>query len=268
MGDREDPGIRFKKAVERNFDESAGIYDAFENKHRLFETLSLRLCELIGPPVPERLLDVGCGTGISTLALRKAIPQHPVIYAIDISESMLLRARERCKQYKGIYFVQGDAEDLANYFHDTFDAVFYTASIFLIPGYAESIRQACSLLVPGGVIAISFYTGLFDEDQKDAVSLSFPDLKYQYGAVSYPELLDCLSSQASFRSTEVDYRFEVSRDFLFDFLSIPAQSAGLFPRIPYLQRIPMVRDFCDRLTGGASPLFMGWKFVISRKRQG
>jgi len=266
MREREELNNRFKKAVERNFDESAGIYDAFEEKHRLFETLANRLCELIGPSAPERLLDVGCGTGISTLALHKAFPLQPVIYAIDISESMLARARERCRDLKGIYFMRGDAEQLSNYFHENFDAVFYTASIFLIPKYAESIKQACGLLLPGGLIAISYYAGLFDEKQKDVVPRVFPDLKYQYGAVTYPDLMECLSSQASFRSTEVDYHFEISRDFLFDFLSIPAQSAGLFPRIPYLQRIPMVRDFCDRLAEQVSPLFMGWKFVISRKR--
>ncbi|MBI5575702.1 MAG: methyltransferase domain-containing protein [Deltaproteobacteria bacterium] len=266
MNEINDRNGRFKKAVERNFDESAGIYDSFEERHNLFESLSRRLCELIEPDVPERILDVGCGTGISTIALYKSFPRPPVVYAIDISEPMLLRARERCKGLPGIYFVRGDAERLSNYFHENFDAVFYTASIFLLPKYADSIRQACSLIVPGGVIAISFYAGLFDERQEETVSRVFPDMKYQYGAVSFPDLLDCLSSQPDFRTTEVDYHFEVGREFLFDFLSIPAQSAGLFPKIPYLQRIPMVRDFCDRLAEQVSPLFMGWKFVISRKR--
>lgn len=267
MKEREDLNSRFKRAVEKNFDESAGIYDAFEEKHHLFENLTRRLCELIEPDLPERILDVGCGTGISTLALYRAFPRPPVVYGIDLSDAMLLRARDRCKGLSGIYFVRGDAERLSNYFHDNFDAVFYTASIFLIPKYAESIAQACGLIVPGGVVAISFYSGLFDERQKDAVSRAFPDVKYQYGAVSFAELQECLSAQeAAFRTTEVDYHFEISREFLFDFLSIPAQSAGLFPKIPYLQRIPMVRDFCDRLTEQVSPLFMGWKFVISRKR--
>lgn len=266
MNETNDRNGRFKKAVEKNFDESAGIYDAFEAKHHLFENLSSRLCELIEPDEPERVLDVGCGTGISTIALHKAFSRHPVIYGIDISEPMLLRARDRCKGIPGIYFVRGDAERLTNYFHDNFDAVFYTASIFLLPKYAESILQACSLIVPGGVIAISFYAGLFDEGQRDAVSRAIPEMKYQYGAVSFTDLREYITSQEGFRTTEVDYHFEIGRDFLFDFLSIPAQSAGLFPKIPYLQRIPMVRDFCDRLTEQVSPLFMGWKFVISRKR--
>ncbi len=257
---------RFKKAVERNFDESAGIYDIFENKHHLFETLTNRLCELIAPTEPERVLDVGCGTGISTLALHHSLPRIPVLYAIDFSDAMLVRARDRCKGMAGIYFLRGDAEQLSSYFHETFDAVFFSASIFLIPRFADSIVQACSLIVPGGVLAISFYAGLFDDRQQDAIGRAFPEMKYQYGAVSYPELLECLSAQKSFKSTEVDFHFEIGREFLFDFLSIPAQSAGLFPKVPYIQRIPLVREFCDKLAGEVSPLFMGWKFVISRKR--
>lgn len=265
MPRNEDSESRFKKAVERNFDESAGIYDAFENKHHLFETLTNRLCELIAPTVPERALDVGCGTGISTLALRKSFPRPPILYAIDLSDAMLARARDRCTGLPDVFFLRGDAERLSAYFHEKFDAVFYTASIFLIPGFADSIAQACSLILPGGVLAISFYAGLFDDRQTDAVERIFPDLNYQYGAVAYPELMECLSAQKPFRTTEVDYRFEIDRELLFDFLSIPAQSAGLFPKIPYIQRIPMVRDFCDKLAGEVRPLFMGWKFVICRK---
>jgi ubiquinone/menaquinone biosynthesis C-methylase UbiE len=266
MSEKEEFASRFKKAIERNFDESAGIYDVFEGKHHLFETLSNRLCELIAPFEPERVLDVGCGTGISTFALYKSFPRTPIVYAIDISDAMLARAKERCHGMPGVYFVRGDAENLASYFHEKFDAVFYTASIFLIPRFGDSIVQACSLIVPGGVLALSFYAGLFDDRQHDAIQKSFPDMKYQYGTVAYPELMECLEKQKSFRNTEVDFHFEISRDFLFDFLSIPAQSAGLFPKVPYIRRIPLVRDFCDKLAVEVTPLFMGWKFVISRKR--
>lgn len=256
---------RFKAAIERNFDESAGVYDAFEEKHHLFETLTCRLGELTAPSVPKRILDVGCGTGISTLALTKAFPGPPIVYGIDLSEAMLLRARERCKPYPRIYFVRGDAERLSNYFHEKFDAVLYTASIFLIPRFRESIVQACGLIVPGGVLGVSFYLGIFDQQQRDAIAATFPDLKYQYGAVPYPELLACLEGQKAFRTTQVDYHFEIGRDFLFDFLSIPAQSAGLFPKVPYANRIPLIREFCDELAGKVKRLFMGWKFLISRK---
>jgi hypothetical protein len=116
------------------------------------------------------------------------------------------------------------------------------------------------------VLSVSYYAGLFDERQEDAMAIAFPDQKYQYGAVPYGELLACLNSISGLKSTQVDYLFEASREFLFDFLSIPAQSAGLFPKIPYLERIPLVRDLCAGLSEKVSPVFMGWKFLISRKR--
>lgn len=267
MGNGEDFGSRFKTAVERNFDQSASIYDRFEEKHHLFETLTRRQLELIEPSRPERILDVGCGTGISTLALQKALAAHsPNVYAIDISELMLLRARERCREIPGVYFVRGDAERLSEYFHEAFDGIFYTASVFLLPRFCDSLRQAGRLLLPGGVISISYYEGIFDERQEEALPKAFPDLKYQYGAVPYGELVECLESISDLKTTQVDYRFEVNREFLFDFLSIPAQSAGLFPKVTYLDRIPKVRELCDALAGKVSPLFMGWKFLISRKQ--
>jgi len=258
---------RFKAAVEKNFDQSADAYDHFEERHHLFETLTKRQLEMIEPSRPERILDVGCGTGISTLALHQAMPgKSPNIYAIDISERMLLRARERCKALDGVYFIRGDAENLSSYFNDSFDAIFYTASIFLLPGFAESLRQACGLLIPGGVVSISYYAGLFDESGNDAIRKAFPEQKYQYGAVPIGDLVSCLESLPGTRTTRIEYRFEVNGEFLFDFLSIPAQSSGLFPRIPYLERIPKTRDFCDLLTRRVEPVFMGWEFLIARKR--
>lgn len=264
---KEKPGAgnRFKLAVERNFDQSAAIYDVFEGKHRLFETLTRKLCELNEPFRPKRVLDVGCGTGISTLCILKSLNNSSSIYAIDISEPMLVRARERLKGIDDVYIVRGDAEKLTQYFNETFDAVFYTASIFLLPGYKESIAQACRLILPGGVLSISFYDGLFDMSGEDAIHLVSPEMKYQYGTVPYRDLMATLEAQSDFRTSEIDYRFEISNEFLFDFLSIPAQSAGFFPRIPYIERIPLVRDLCDALTSRVKPLFMGWKFVVSRK---
>ncbi len=128
-----DQNNKFKFAVEQNFDQSAEIYDAFESRHHLFENLASRLCELISPLEPKRVLDVGCGSGISTMALSKALSGTRVIYGIDISQAMLARAKERCRGTPGVFFVRGDAENLSDYFHENFDAIFYTASIFLIP---------------------------------------------------------------------------------------------------------------------------------------
>lgn len=264
MNRKNDIKNRFKKAVERNFDESAAIYDAFEEKHHLFETLTDKLLELNAPFSPKRILDVGCGTGISTIAIHRSIPGDSVTYGIDISEPMLVKARERCKGIPGIYFVCGDAEQLSTYFHDTFDAVFYAASIFLLPNFQQSISQACRLIVPGGILSISYYDGLFDRKGRDAVKQAFPREPYRYGAVSYTDLMSCLGSLRGFRTTEFDFRYEIGEEFLLDFMSIPAQSAGIYPKVSYANRMPLIREWSRKLARKVSPLFMGWKFVLSK----
>src|SRR4030066_547842 len=131
MHKKENANIRFKLAVERNFNQGARIYDTFEKKHRLFETLTKKLCELNEPFKPERVLDVGCGTGISTLCIHKSLDPPPILYATDCSAPMLIKARERLEGKKGIYFVRGDAENLANYSHEAFARVFFTGAFFL-----------------------------------------------------------------------------------------------------------------------------------------
>src|SRR4030065_236685 len=83
-----------------------------------------------------------------------------------------------------------------------------------LPNFRGSINQACKLIVPGGVLAISYYNGLFDAKGRDAVPLVFPELKYQYGAISYDDLMIFLKAMRGFRTAEFDYRFEIPKENL------------------------------------------------------
>lgn len=59
---------------------------------------------------PRRILDLGCGTGSTTLLLKRAFPQAEVI-GIDLSPYMLVVADDKAKQAGlNIQFRQGNAE--------------------------------------------------------------------------------------------------------------------------------------------------------------
>ncbi len=258
---------RFKEAVTQNFDESVDAYERFEARHHLFRELAQRVCDLVSPAVPSRILDVGCGTGISTIALRRAFPEAALVLGLDISEKMLARARERYHDEPGVYFLNGDAEELDRYFHENFDAVFYTASVFLIPNYRKSLAEAVKLLVPNGVLGITFYEGIFDGRRRDLMAREVPGTPYRYGALEYGDLKAFLDEQAALKTTQVDYFFEIEPEMLRDYLSIPAQSAGLFPEIASPdERSRRVKSVCDSMEKGGRELFMGWKIVVCRKR--
>lgn len=264
---QENDGKRIIAADGRHLDQTFLAYGLFEEKHHLLESLTRRQLELIVPSQPRRILDVGCGTGISAMALHNflACGPPPRIFAIDINESMLAKAKERYRNIPGLYFVRGDADNLSSFFHEGFDGIFYTPSLFQIPNFRESLRQAAALLVPGGVLTTCHYAGLYTEDGEEAIAKVFPELKYGPGTCSGQDI-DCFfGANPGFRSTWFDFRFEVQRDFLFDFLSVPGQSHALFPKIPYLERIPMIREACGLLEGKAGRVFMGWKFCVGRK---
>ncbi|WP_416674473.1 class I SAM-dependent methyltransferase [Egbenema bharatensis] len=104
---------------------------------------------------PRRILDLGCGTGSTTLLLKKAFPQAEVI-GLDLSPYMLVVADEKAKKAGlAIEFRQGNAEQTG--FPDaSFDLV--TASLLFHetpPEVSCTILQECfRLLQAGGEVLI------------------------------------------------------------------------------------------------------------------
>lgn len=104
---------------------------------------------------PRRILDLGCGTGSMTLALKRAFPQAEVI-GLDLSPYMLVVATSKAQKLGlTVQFLQGNAESTP--FPDrSFDLV--TASLLFHEtpnAVARAIlRESYRLLQDGGEIAI------------------------------------------------------------------------------------------------------------------
>ncbi|MEM6400264.1 MAG: methyltransferase domain-containing protein [Cyanobacteria bacterium P01_D01_bin.116] len=104
---------------------------------------------------PRRILDLGCGTGSTTIMLKQAFRDAEVI-GLDLSPYMLLRSFHKSQSAGlNIEWRQGNAEN--TYFADaSFDLV--TASLLLheTPStVVQNILHECfRLLVPGGQVLI------------------------------------------------------------------------------------------------------------------
>lgn len=104
---------------------------------------------------PQRILDLGCGTGSTTLALKQAFPSAEVV-GLDLSPHMLVVAEQKAGDAGlAIAFRHGLAE-ATDYPDASFDVV--TASLLFheTPPYiAQAILQeAFRLLKPGGQVLI------------------------------------------------------------------------------------------------------------------
>src|SRR5262245_7532172 len=77
-----------------------------------FAPLTDLLIERAGIERGACVIDVGCGTGATTLRLAAAVGAHGSVLAIDISEPLLAAARRRALDggYANVRFVRADAQ--------------------------------------------------------------------------------------------------------------------------------------------------------------
>lgn len=151
-------------AVPEAFDQDATSYDrlvgANPGYHHHLRLSSARL-GLPDRGAGLRLLDVGCGTGLSTAALVETYPEAEVV-AVDASAEMLARAREKSWP-EGVRFVHSRAEDLtaaldAAGLAGRFDGLLAAYLVRNLPDRDAGVAVLHSHLAPGAPIAVHEYS--------------------------------------------------------------------------------------------------------------
>jgi ubiquinone/menaquinone biosynthesis C-methylase UbiE len=138
------PVRRFFDGLARDWDE--GRADSVEHMQPLAEAVT-RVS-----PEPERILDLGTGTGLAALFLAREFPRASV-RGVDISEQMIAEAQRKVglDPTGRVAFKVADAAHLP-YGDDSFDLV---AQLNMPPFFAETTR----VLRPGGHVIIAASSG-------------------------------------------------------------------------------------------------------------
>ncbi|WP_425163755.1 class I SAM-dependent methyltransferase, partial [Candidatus Binatus sp.] len=129
-----------------NYDHIAPSYDA-RYAPGAYDDMQEALRAFIMPENPERVLEVGCGTGHWLDVLRDLVPN---IFGLDYSLEMLNKAR--AKDPHGC-LLRATAE-LAPFRDRTFDVIFCINAIHHFERVDEFVAGARRLLRPGGSLAI------------------------------------------------------------------------------------------------------------------
>ncbi len=104
----------------------------------------------------QRVLDLGCGTGVlGRVAAARAGPAGRVV-GIDPNPGMLAVARRLAP---GVHWQRGVAESLP-FPEETFDAVVSQFSLMFFEDRAAAVREALRVLAPGGRLAIAVWDAL------------------------------------------------------------------------------------------------------------
>jgi ubiquinone/menaquinone biosynthesis C-methylase UbiE len=134
------------------------IYDAHLGP-LLFEFSALDLAKRVGDAITTGpVLEIACGTGISTHALREQLGPAPSIVATDLNPGMLKFAREHRGSMAGVRYELADAGALP-YEDGAFDAVVSQFGIMFFPDLPAALAEMARVLRPGGFVACNVWDG-------------------------------------------------------------------------------------------------------------
>lgn len=118
-----------------------------------------RLIDELTPPVGGHVLEIGCGTGRNLIAAAHCWPGAH-FHGIDISEEMLKSARAaiaRAGLTRRVTVAQGDATNFdpnALFRINSFDRIFQSYTLSMIPDWQKAIREAVNHLSTYGSLHI------------------------------------------------------------------------------------------------------------------
>lgn len=116
-----------------------------------------RLVRFAGVKAGQRVLDVGCGTGVVAITARRAGAR---VTGVDLTPELLARAKEHSglDGFEDVVWKEGDAEDLP-FADGEFDVVTSQFGHMFAPRPDVTIREMLRVLRPGGTIAFSTWPG-------------------------------------------------------------------------------------------------------------
>lgn len=105
---------------------------------------------------PSEILEVACGTGISTRHLAGVVAPGSKISATDLNDAMLAHAEFVNGALSGVTYSQADALNLP-FDDESFDTVVCQFGIMFFPDKAKGMREMTRVLKPDGTLALNVW---------------------------------------------------------------------------------------------------------------
>ena len=256
---------KVKNIVKNNFKISVKKYFDFENKYNFFKKLTVALAEFINIEKNYTILDIGCGYGVSTKILKDIF--NTKVVGIDISEDMINFGR---KIFPDIDLQVLDGENFSSVFNESsFDIAIYNAAVFIFPDPLSSFINSYKVLKESGKIGFSHYPEITDSTGNDIFTEAFVNSNFAPPKKRTVSDLDkCVSDleKAKFKNITVsEYSIPLDINFLTDFFLIPAQSASLFPKLTYNERLKNIKQLFSSIKEYENSAKISWKLVKAEK---
>lgn len=143
------------------YSSGARLYDALSAEWPVYRIGRTTAIELLAPRPGERVLDLGCGTGLNHAPLDAAVGRDGRVLGVDRSPQMLAVARRRAERrgLASVRLLEADAtaldpEAVRTALGGPADVVLATYTLSIMSDPAEAWRRALAAARPGARVAI------------------------------------------------------------------------------------------------------------------
>lgn len=133
----------------------ARLYDVLSAERIVYRAGREAAIDLLELEPGDRVLIVGCGTGLDVPLVLDAIGPSGEVVGVDRSTAMLRQARRKARRadWSNVTLLAADAAELSGV-DGEFDAVMFTYSLSVIDDWTSAWRSGTGRLKPGGKVSI------------------------------------------------------------------------------------------------------------------
>lgn len=132
---------------------------------KLFRAVTAALLKFAAVQDGETVLDVGCGCGVTSLAIARAVGPAGTVLGIDFSVPMLAVAQQRAREARlsNLRFLEADASAHA-FDPQRFDLLVSQLGVMFFDEPARAFANLYGALRPGGRLRIACFRSLLEND--------------------------------------------------------------------------------------------------------
>jgi SAM-dependent methyltransferase len=261
-------------------DDNARRYDTFAHRFPMYARSSRELIALARPPSDSTVLDLACGTGITTEAILAVLGPAGRVIGADKSAAMLAVAAEAIADPR-VVWIQTPAEDVDQHVTELVDAVVCNSAIWQtdIAATAAAVRN---VVATGSRFVFNIGAGFFDDsddpnfhdDQGSPTSVMMAIAAQDYGwtmPVNQPRRAPL--SRASVYGSLGAAGFEVEQveEFVYEesaasvraWLSVPIFTEQYLPGLAYEHRMRVLGKALDQLGDSDAPEESRWVAFVA-----